>query len=333
MDSFADRSAFRRAGLALALPLLLAACGGSQATPTAPANSASPNFTTSAAATESALPGVSGSALPSAAPSAPGVGNLYLRRWSVNGSIGPNGFFASSTVVYNGSLYYEPDPSGDTPALLYMRPMTAAITAQGLATIAAEARRDGLLGTKTTFDCPHAADGGMIAGAGILHVTIVVDGVTHELSGSCFYEESPTPAPGSPAPGSYEAFLDFVAHVDNMIGWLGDNLATPTAWVPTQLAVIAALPDQAFWSPEVDPADTAQWHLGAFTAWGALLDAAGDPAGAERCGILSGAGLATEMSALTAAHDGTLFIDTAGQKRVLGIHVLMPNEPPTACGG
>lgn len=345
MAATVDRSAFRRACacLALVLPILLTGCGqttvvlstiGSALTASAsPAQSAAPSTTASTVATETAPPSDSGSALPSEAPTAvaPAVGTLYIRKWFVNPSIGPSGFFSTSTVVSSGRLYYVPDASGASPALLFTKPVNAAITQAGVATIAAAAQQAGLLGSTHDFECQHLANAGKLAGSGTTYLTIIVNGVAHNLSGSCQYgaEAVITPAPGAITPGSYAAFADFVTHIDNMIGWLGSDLGAPAPWVPTLLAVVAAEPgDSDWWGPQVNASDVATWHVGKFAGYGTTSSAIG-----ARCAILAGADLTAQLPSLNAAHDGTLFADSSGAKRVLAVRVVMPDEPTAGiCG-
>jgi hypothetical protein len=345
MAATVDRSAFRRACacLALTLPILLTGCGqttvvlstiGSALTASAsPAQSAAPSTTASTVATETAPPSDSGSALPSEAPTAvaPAVGTLYIRKWFVNPSIGPSGFFSTSTVVSSGRLYYVPDASGATPALLFTKPVNAAITQAGIATIAAAAQQAGLLGGTHDFECQHAANAGKLTGSGTTYLTIIVNGVAHNLSGSCQYgaEAVITPVPGAMPPGSYAAYMDFVTHIDNMIGWLGSDLGAPAAWTPTRLAVIAGVPGESdWWGPQVNTTDVATWHVGKFSSYGTASNAIGG-----RCAILSGADLAGQLPSLNAAHEGTVFADSTGAKRVLAVRVVMPDEPTTGiCG-
>ena len=342
MAATVDRSTFRRACacLALALPILLAGCGQNTVVVLAtigsapsPAQSAAPSTTASAVNTETALPSDSASALPSEAPTAvaPAVGTLYIRKWFVNPSIGPSGFFSASLVVSGGRLYYVPDASGESPALLFTKPLSSTITAAGVATVAAEAQRDGLLGGTHDFECQHAANAGKLAGGGTTYLTITLNGVAHNLSGSCQYgaEAVITPAPGAIPPSSYAAFADFVAHLGNMTGWLGSDLGAPAPWTPTRLAVIAGVPgDSDWWGPAVDTHDVATWHVGKFASYGTTSGAIGG-----RCAILSGADLTSQLPSLNAAHEGTGFADNTGAQRVLAVRVVMPDEPTTGiCG-
>jgi hypothetical protein len=252
--------------------------------------------------------------------------------WSVNASVGPSNFFFSSLAISGGSLYYTLDRYSirdDTkPTPLYVSPTTATISQAGIRTIAARIERDGLLGATHEFGCAGGAGG--VAGAGTTYVQIVIDGVTHDLSGGCAGESgASTPAP-VPAPGTYDAFEDLLSHLGDMSGWLGHELGTPRAWDPTRMAVIADVPTEALWEGEIwghpDPSPgTAHWQLGTWTNFGKLVDPANTQ---ERCAVLSGAGLTTQLPSVKAAHAGTVFLDPAKEERVLAVRPLLPNEPP-----
>jgi hypothetical protein len=350
-----DRSAHltARACLAIGLGVLLSGCAITHPT-AAPPTSTNPvpsvaqsaDEVPSALATESALPVESPSATPAEPPSAlptkspilstptaaaPAV-SLYIRMWSVNASVGPSNFFFSSLAISGGSLYYTLDRYSirdeTKPTPLYVSPMTATISQAGIRTIAARIEHDGLLGATHEFRCDGGAGG--VAGAGTTYVQIVIGGVTHDLSGGCASESDvATPAP-VPAPGTYGAFEDLLSHLEDMSGWLGHELGTPKAWDPTRMAVIADVPAEALWEGEIwghpDPSPgTAQWKLGTWTNFGKLFDPSNSQ---ERCAVLSGADLTTQLPSVKTAHAGTVFLDSVKEERVLAARPLLPNEPP-----
>jgi hypothetical protein len=329
--SMADRSGFRRACVSL----------------TGAIASASLDLSSPPITDESALPPVSGSALPSAPLSTvgPQVGSLYVRTWFINASIGPDNFWFTPTVVSNGKLYYQPDATSESPARLYRSPLAVPISPAGIAAIAAEAQRDGLLGAIHSFECPHTAGGGQMAGTGITYLQIKLNGVTHDLSGGCASpaDEQITPGPGGPTPGTYYAFMDFVAKLHNMSGWLGYTLGTPVAWDPVKLVVIASLPYDPSASPPDDPSpsvnagNAAPWLVGdrIFDHFGTPYDPTAQVPNAERCGIVTGADLAAQLPSIKTAHEDTLFVDSktpTHQMRLLAVRPLFPDEIWTYCG-
>ena len=315
--------------LLLLVSLALSACAGSSssAKPTPEATgtpTAQPTPVPTASDTQTALPATSGSALPTEGPSqslAP-VKGLYVRMWDFNPSTGPAGaFFFTSIAISDGKLYYTPDPPDGSPAPIYVGPVVRTITSHGLDVVGNALRNDGLLGKTTDFECPAPSDtdSGPVGGWGYVKLQIVAEGIQYNLRGSCPYGDYS--APSMPVAGSYSAFDDFTTHLANMEGWLGDDLGPAKAWTPEKLVVDAEAPDDAWWEPEVDQHDTVAWVAGTFDHFGV-------------CGELTGTNLTKQLPAIKAAHEGTVFVDSAGQKRVLAIHVLMPNEPATGlCGG
>jgi hypothetical protein len=209
----------------------------------------------------------------------------------------------------------------DNPAKLYYPAQAADISPNGIQTVVATAQADGLFGATHDFTCPHDPGAPMMAGKGTTYISIVLNGVAHNLTGACQYEEG-IPSPGAPAAGTYRAFVDFGDHLRNMAGWLGSDLGTPAAWAPTSLAVYAATQDAAWWSPGLSPGDTATWVAGTFANFGNKSQPI-----SLRCGVLTGTSLDAQFPAIKAAHEGTVFSDSTGAQRVLAVRVVMPNEP------
>jgi hypothetical protein len=214
------------------------------------------------------------------------------------------------------------------------------ISPAGVAAIAAEAQRDGLLGATQSFECSHTG-GGQMAGTGITYLQIKLNGVTHDLSAGCAYpaDAQITPGPGGPAPGTYYAFMDFVAKLHNMSGWLGYALGTPVAWDPAKLVVIASLPYYPSESPPDNPSPvstgkTAQWLVGdrVFDHFGTPADPTAEFPNAQRCGIVTGADLTAQLPSIKTAYEDTLFVDKNAQARLLQVRPLLPDEVWTYCG-
>lgn len=315
----------------LAIVLAVGACGGSGSSPSL-GPTAGPSLQPSSAPGTASLAGTSNpgeSALPTQPPSqAPGQvatppASLYVRRWFVNASVGPLNFDFNQIVVSGGRLYYVPEaPVADDPPL-YVTPVARTISQAGLATIAATIQSDGLLGSTTSWECPHDPNAGRMTGTGTDYLEIVVGGVKHELSAGCPYGQS-TPTPAAATPGTYWAFVDFLAKLGNAEGWLGEGLGPKTSWDPDRMAVMV-------W-PAEEPASSAGPTNPATqpTLWrGTVFASFGTPAvSGERCGILTGSALTAQLPSLRTAHQSTWFIDNDGDLRQIDLHLLLPDEPP-----
>jgi hypothetical protein len=140
-----------------------------------------------------------------------------------------------------------------SPFPLYTGPTGRALSQAGLARIVAEARADGLLGQVTSFECPQAVSSGVVGivqgGAGPSFLVLIVNGVSHDLTASCYYV-APTTAPGTPAPGTYAAFQRFQKLLSDPSSWLGAEVGPETAYDPDRLAVLAIPFDTSAGTPE-----------------------------------------------------------------------------------
>jgi hypothetical protein len=307
-------------GAALAVTLFASGCGGAAATQTA---TATVTATASESATATATPAPTPS--PTASPSS-AVSGFYLRSWSV-APIGPENTFGSAPlVISDGRLLTVKYPPFTDPYPLYVGPVRRTISAAGLATIMTEAQNDGLLGTETSFVCPHGEDDGMVAGTSTQHLVLVVGGVSREVTASCPYLE-PTPAPGTPAPATWAAFRRFVKLLSDPSGWLGAEIGPAAAYDPDKLAVLAvpadAGPDASAETP--NPVDVMAWPLTApFTMLG--VAAFGD-----RCAVVEGADAATLLPVVKVAHATTVFRDRTGAFASVIVRAFMPGEP-SPCG-
>ncbi|MGA3057319.1 MAG: hypothetical protein ABSE70_04680 [Candidatus Limnocylindrales bacterium] len=273
---------------ALALSLLVVAC-------------------TAAGATN--LPGASPSPDASGPPAPSG---FYLRAWRSQ-ALAPQyvfGWLPAATIA-DGKFY---DGMIATPAI-YPGPIYTAlsfrpISSKGIDQIVAEARTDGLLGTKTDF-----AEQPM-PGSITCHVQLIVDAVTHDLTGQC----ASAVAQDSVAPGSSGAFLAFWNRLTSLSAWLGTELGSSTVYAPSSLAVLVAPPAEAQGgiAPNEQP-----WPL--TTPFASF----GSPTGSAdfRCAVVSGADLAQLLPAVEAGNQLTRFVDSQAVKRSLQVRVLLPGEP------
>lgn len=297
MNTNADHPQFtvaRFAG-ALALSFLVAAC-------TAAGGSNLPG----ASATRSS-PGSSGSAPPSPA------SGFYLRAWQSQ-ALAPQYTFAglpAATIAdgryYNGMIAIPMI----YPGPIYVGVSYQTISPKGIDEILAEARMDGLLGTKTDF-----AEQPM-PGSITCHVRLVVDGVTHDLTGQCTSDA----AQRSGAPGSSGAFAAFWNRLTNLWAWLGSELGPSVSYAPSSLAVLVTPPVESGGGP-LAPSEK-PWPLATpFASFGSPMGSAD-----YRCAVVSGADLAMLLPAVEAGNQLTRFVDAKAVKKSLQVRALMPGEP------
>ena len=285
-------------------------------TPTATA-SPSPTATAGASATSAASPLPTAGATATASPS-PVVSSLYLRSWSVAPVGLENTFGNVPTVISGDQLLSATYPVGTNPAPLYAQPTSRTISAAGLATILAEARFDGLLGAVSSFVCPHDPNAPMMAGTAIDHLVLTVDGLTHQLSASCPYQQ-PSPGPGAPAPATWAAFEHFKKLLSDPTSWLGAQAGPQMAYNATQLAVLEALTDVSAGTPE--PANVVQWPLATpFASFGVAFFG-------YRCGVVSGSDAARLLPVVKGASETTVFRDASGVFGDVIVRAFLPGEP------
>jgi hypothetical protein len=194
------------------------------------------------------------------------------------------------------------------PGPIYVALQSRAISVAGINAIVAEARADGLLAGSPEFGA--ALPGGVVA-----HIEIVVDGVTHELSGAL----PGGPAPAAATPGTAEAFAAFWDKITGLEAWLPAAFGQSSPYVPSSLAVMLTTPTEA---PTGITAKVTPWPLnGTFATFGSPLGGA-----AMRCGTVSGSDLAVLLPALQSANALTRFTDTTGATMSAGARALVPGE-------
>jgi hypothetical protein len=273
---------------ALALSFLVAACTSAGAT-NPPGASSSPDGSNP-----------SGSGFYLRASQTQALAPQYTFGWLPEATIADGEFYdgmIAIPTIYPGPVYvglsYQP------------------ISSKGIDAIVAEARSDGLLGTKTDFL------GDPMPGSMTCHVQIIVDGVTHDLTGQC----GSATAQNAASPGSSDAFDAFWNKLTSLSAWLGSELGPSVAYVPSRLAVFATPPTESPAGP-ITPTQK-PWPLAApFASFGSPMGSAD-----TRCGVVSGADLATLLPAVQAANQLTRFVDSQAVEKSLQARVLLPGEP------
>jgi hypothetical protein len=306
--------------------LFASGCGGATVTPTPGATAtptatatATPTATATAAASATPTAGATATASPSSA-----VSGFYLRSWTL-APVGPQNSFGNvPLVISDGQLLTVKYPPSANTYPLYASPTRRTISQAGLATILAEAQHDGLLGTVTSFECPHDPNAGMMAGTGTDHLVVIVGGVTHEITASCPYEQ-PTPGPGAPAPATWAAFQHLKKLLSDPSSWLGAEAGPETTYDPDKLAVMVLTSDLSAETP--NPANVVQWPLAPpFASFG--VAAYGD-----RCAVVLGADVAKLLPVVKVAYATTAFRDGSGAFAEVIVRAFMPGEPDPCSAG
>lgn len=282
----------RPLAILIAVPLLvIAGCVGSGASPTASSDSTA----TSASPTSSA----------------PASG-FYLRAWQTQ-ALAPQYVFGwlPAVTIADGEFI---DGMVAVPAIypgpLWTDPSARAISSAGIDAIVAEARQQGLLGTKSNFvDTPMP---GAITG----HIQMIIDGKTYDLVGD---PQALTRCRCIPDPGTSGSFAAFWQEIGGLSGWIPNELGQSSPYEPESLAVMALPPTEA--TSGITPSE-APWPLATpFSSFGTALG------NASRCAVVTGADLATLEPVVKRSNQLTRFVDSSGAKMSLQVRVLVPREP------
>jgi hypothetical protein len=290
-------SFLRGAGALGAAALLVAGCVGAAASP--------------------AGPGASGSPAASISPSDQPASGFYLRAWQTQ-ALAPQyvfGMLPGETIAdgryINGLVAIPMIYPGPVYAGLSARP----ISKNGTDTIVAEARADGLLTGKSDFtETP-------LPGSITVHIQMTVDGTTYDLTGPSTSRPAvqPVASPGTAA--AFEAFWNRLSTIDT---WLASDLGPSTPYLPATVAVMLTPPADA--QLGFTPADVTWPLAGTFDEFGTAMSVT-----PYRCGLVSGADLATLLPVIQKANQLTRFVDSGGAKVSLQARVLLPGEP-SPCG-
>ena len=264
----------------------------------------------------SSSPAASSAPEASATPGGSPAAGFYLRAWQTQ-ALAPQYTFGGLPVVTIADGRYI-DGRVAVPAIypgpIYIGPFERTISAKGVEAIVAEARADGLLGDKADFSDPRLV-GGITA-----HIRLVVDGVTHDLTGPMPTDATTTAA----APGTASAFAAFWNRIGTIDFWLAAELGQSEPYSPASIAVLLT-----------PPADAAAGITASEVAWplASPFSAFGGPYGGSvyRCATVTGADLAKLLPVVQASNALTRFVDSTGAKVSLQVRVLLPGEA-SPCG-
>jgi hypothetical protein len=287
--------------VALALPLLVAACSSG-----APA-------TATPSPTEPVLPSPSSAA-----------GVVIHASWTQ--ALPPRALFGNLPVLVvtaDGRVLTQGPVREIYPGPLVAPFVERPISPNGVAALLQAAKDAGLLGPATDF-----TGGAMPMGAAAVRLQIVVDGVTHDFVGdaNAAVPCPPTQACPEAVPGTPAAFARFWYRLLDMAGWLESELGPEQPYAPASYAVIVGPPPEPWEgaTPVVWP--VADPPLGAFGA-----PVRGEPG--TRCGIAAGDLAAALRAPFAGATQLTPFVATAtaSATRGLTVRALLPgDEDPCA---
>lgn len=266
----------------------------------------------SGAPTSSATPNASTPVSPAASPAGSSSANgFYLRAWQTQALAPQYGFGSLPIATIAGGKYINGMVAIPAiyPGPIYVGLSASPISAAGIDAIVAEARADGLLGDKTDFS------GTLMPGAVTAHIELVVNGVTHDLTGSLPTDNATAAAkPGTEA--AFEAFWNRISSIDT---WLAADIGQSDSYSPSSVAVMVMPPADA--ASGITPQEK-PWPLsGTFAKFGSPMGVAG-----YRCGVVSGADLGTLLPVVQASNALTRFVDSAKAKMSLQVRVLVPGE-------
>jgi hypothetical protein len=310
MPSPSLRSSLHCARLAgvLAISFLLAGCVAAGGGGVGPASPSAPDGSPSPSTPASPSPQPSGSSSAS---------GFYLRAWRTQ-ALAPQYTFSWLPIatISDGKFI---DGMVAVPAIypgpLWVGPSVRTIGAKGIDAIVAEARKQGLLGTRSDFvDAPKA--GGILG-----HIQMVIDGRTYDLVGD---PDAVLRCRCIPDPGTSGAFAAFYQRVSDLSGWIPDELGPSSPYEPDRLAVLALPPTQE--TSGIIPNEV-PWPLATpFSTFGTAM---GNEA--FRCAVVSGANLARLEPVVKRSNQLTRFVDGAKAKDSLQVRVMVPGEP-NPCG-
>jgi hypothetical protein len=287
-------------GGALAVTALVAGCvtGSGAAAP--------PDGTPSATPSSGASEGSSPSPTPDA--------TFYLRAWQTQALAPQYTFGVLPQVTISGGVFINGIIAVPAiyPGPLWVQPVARTISQAGIDAIVAEARKDGLFDGQSEF-IDQALMGGVDA-----RLQMVVDGKMYDLTGD------PTALTRcnctNPDPGTAAAFAAFWQKLTGLDLWLPADLGPSASYEPDRLAVLAMPPSEP---ASGITAGQVTWPLATpFSKFGTAM---GNDT--FRCGVVSGADLASLLPVVKQSSQITRFVDSEGTVDSLVVRALVPGEP------
>lgn len=148
-----------------------------------------------------------------------------------------------------------------------------------------------------------------VADAGYTVVTVVADGAHHVTRAAALFD----------APGVSRERQSLARFVEDLRVLRG---ADPAPYQPTSLAVYVAAPDPGFEDPA--SAQEVEWPFAdPLSTWGQPVPPIMVPA---RCAVVGGDVLEAALPNLRAATSATVFVDAVGDRAIVAVRPLLPDE-------
>jgi hypothetical protein len=149
-----------------------------------------------------------------------------------------------------------------------------------------------------------------VADAGYTVVTVAADGAHHVTRAAALFD----------APDGSQERQSLARFVEDLRAL---RAADPAPYQPTMLAVYVAAPDPGF-QPDPGSAQEVAWPFAdPLSTWGQPVPPIMVPA---RCAVVSGDVLEAALQTLRAATSATVFVDAVGDRGIVAVRLLLPDE-------
>jgi hypothetical protein len=248
-----------------------------------------------------------------------GPGSLVVRIEHAGGFVAPGWILTQLPVIsiYGDGLVVTQGvqiaiyPAPALPAIVQSR-----VSEAGLQQILQAARSAGLLGPDRHLDNPGIAD------APTTVFTVTADGATHTTAAYALREGEDSPKVPADERVARDELAAFAARLQDLRGWLGAEVTDPDAAFDFGGLRVFAAPAEPDPNAEVEPS-FADWPLTEpLDTFGTQLTGYG---AVQRCGVVSGADLATLRKRLDNANALT-FWRGGGSTYQLQLRPLLPDE-------
>jgi hypothetical protein len=209
--------------------------------------------------------------------------------------------------IYGDGTVLVPTQSPDVPGPAGYDLESFDIDGERLDQIVAAAQSVGLRGPERRLEQEGPQ---FVADAGYTVVTVAADGVRHVTRVAALFD----------APDGSRERQSLAQFVEDLRALRG---ADPAPYQPIMLAVYVAAPDPGF-QPDPASAQEVEWpYADPLSTWGQPVPPITVPA---RCAVVSGEVLEAALPTLRAATSATVFVDAVGDRAIMAVRPLLPDE-------